>query len=268
MGPLPPPTPTCTALGYCPLAPPTPLSPFQSLQLPPLTHLHPSTPGCHSRAAGPGLGCSWGSWQGQRKAVVLRPRAPLPASLPLPAPTCCQESPPPEGWSHPGSDVLLWKLPGGSGAGEAGRPPAGLPGEDGKGHAPGVTVAQRTLLPLPPLDTHPGLEQTCHLLPLYPSLSSQMPDQCYHLAVPNFRISWSNKRFKKIFLKEDVCRKNQNGHDRVSIFFASGWEGGLKHTFPLAIMIPKKFLTKENIRDTISQQRMVFLQNKFCSTKD
>lgn len=78
MGPLPPPTPTCTALGYCPLAPPTPLSPFQSLQLPPLTHLHPGTPGCHSRAAGPGLGCSWGSWQGQRKAVVLRPAPPCP----------------------------------------------------------------------------------------------------------------------------------------------------------------------------------------------
>lgn len=253
------------------LLPPRPPHPAVSFPVPPAATSYPSPSrytwvSLQSGRTRPRV--QLGELAGAEESRCPPARAPLPASLPLPAPTCCQESPPPEGWSHPGSDVLLWKLPGGSGAGEAGRPPAGLPGEDGKGHAPGVTVAQRTLLPLPPLDTHPGLEQTCHLLPLYPSLSSQMPDQCYHLAVPNFRISWSNKRFKKIFLKEDVCRKNQNGHDRVSIFFASGWEGGLKHTFPLAIMIPKKFLTKENIRDTISQQRMVFLQNKFCSTKD
>lgn len=60
--------------------------------------------------------------------------------------------------------------------GGPGRLQLGCLGKMGR-EKPGVTVAQRTLLPPPLPDTQPGLEQTCHLLPLHPSLSSQIPDQ-------------------------------------------------------------------------------------------
>ena len=129
------------------------LSPLHSLQVPRLTRLHLGTPGCHSREAEPGRGCSWGSWWGQRaRSISTSTSQPGPPVPPPPAPTCCQGSPRPEGPSHPGSGLLWWKQPAGSGAGGPEPPPAGLPGENGKeeawGHSgPGALFS-------PPLPTH------------------------------------------------------------------------------------------------------------------
>lgn len=64
---------------------------------------------------------------GDRRATVPQ-HSQLCPNPPLPTPTCCQESPPPEEWS-PDSDTLLWTLPAGSGVVGAGLPPAGPPGK-------------------------------------------------------------------------------------------------------------------------------------------
>lgn len=107
-----------------------PASPFSSfpLLLPPLTHRRPGTPGYHSTRARPGPGCSCGSWQGTREPLSLSTSHPWPNPS-LPAPTCCQGSPPQEGGSPPHSDTLLWILPAGSGVVGAWLPLAGLPGK-------------------------------------------------------------------------------------------------------------------------------------------
>lgn len=97
------------------------------LLLPPLTHHRPGTPGYHSRGARPGPGCSCGNWQGTGELLFLSTSQPWPNPS-LPAPTCCQGSPPQEGWP-PHSDPLLWILPAGSEVWGVGLPPAGLPGK-------------------------------------------------------------------------------------------------------------------------------------------
>ena len=89
----------------------------------------------------------------RRKAIVPQHLTSLPPSLPLPARTCCRGNPLPRGLSHPGSDVLLWKLPAGSGAEGAVPPPAGLPGEDGEGEAQGHSGPRRPCIPRPPPHT-------------------------------------------------------------------------------------------------------------------
>lgn len=101
------------------------------LLLPLLTHRHPGTPGYHSRGARPGRGCSCGNWQGTREPLSLSTSQPWPKPS-LPAPTCCQGSPPQEGWSPPHSDPLLWIRPAGIEVWGVGLSPAGLPGKTEK----------------------------------------------------------------------------------------------------------------------------------------
>lgn len=129
------------------------------------------------------------------KAIDPQPLTSLPPSLLLPAPTCCQGSRLPGGLSHPGSGVLLWKPPAGSGAGGAVLPPAGLPEEDGEGRAQGHSGPEAPAPPSPP-HTHPGLEQTaaCSLCAHPPLPRYQITG--YNPVVPNYWILWSNKMFK------------------------------------------------------------------------
>jgi hypothetical protein len=135
-------------------------------------------------------GAAGGAGRGQRERCC--PPAPysLPSSLPVPAPTCCQGSPPPGGLSPLGSHILLWRPPTGSEASGAGLPPAGLPGEDGK--SPQIIVALGILLPSP-CWTHPRPEQLhwplC--LPL-PSAILRYKISEYN-PVPKFWISKFNK---------------------------------------------------------------------------
>lgn len=98
------------------------------LLLPLLTHRRPGTPGYHSRGARPGPGCNCGNWQGTGEPLSLSTSQPWPNPF-LPSPTCCQGSPPQEGWSPPHSDPLLWILPAGSEVLGVGLPPAELPGK-------------------------------------------------------------------------------------------------------------------------------------------
>lgn len=95
------------------------------LLLLPLTHRRPGTPGYHSRGARPGPGCSCGNWQGTGEPLFLSTSQPWPNPS-LPAPTCCQGSPPQAGWP-PHSVLLPWILPAGSEVWGVGLPPAGLP---------------------------------------------------------------------------------------------------------------------------------------------
>lgn len=163
--------PTCTSHWVIPLSGPSSLlSPLVAT----LTRLHLGTPGCHSREAGPGPGCSWGSWR-DKEGKPSSPSTSLPCPpLPLPAPTCHQGSPPPAGLSHPGSHVLVWKRPTGSGAGGAVLPPAGPPGKTGRKKSR-VTVAPGTL---PPLPGHtPGPRTVVRSAPSTPTPFSQGLDQ-------------------------------------------------------------------------------------------
>ena len=133
---------------FHPLAP---LSPLPSLQVPSLTRLHLGTPGCHSREAGPGLGCSWGSWQGHRASgcpsVPAPPHRALLFLLPL-LPPAVREV-------HAQKDclILTQTFSGGNDqqVAEPGGPSRlqlGCLGKMGR-KKPGVAVAQGTCFPHP-----------------------------------------------------------------------------------------------------------------------
>lgn len=94
----------------------SPSGPSLSCPFPPVLHSYPS-PSEYTwvslREAGPGPGCSWGGWQGQRARSISTSAPPGPPVPPPLLPPAHQGSPRPEGLSHPGSGFLWWKQPAG-----------------------------------------------------------------------------------------------------------------------------------------------------------
>lgn len=74
-------------------------------------------------------GATVGTGRGQESHCPSAPTSQPWPNPSLPSPTCCQGSPPQEGWSPPHSDPLLWILPAGSEVLGVGLPPAELPGK-------------------------------------------------------------------------------------------------------------------------------------------